>query len=115
MNIEITEGLWLDEQHELSLAELAEMSGLTADELHLLVECDALVPVANPGLTMVEPVTNARFSAGYLRLTRVASRLRHDFELDENALALTLQLLKRIHELEAELLTLRAQAPQRTQ
>lgn len=111
MNIEITEALWLDEQHELSLAELAEMSGLTADELHLLVECDALVPVANPGLATAEPATEARFSAGYLTLTRVASRLRQDFDLDVNALVLTLQLLKRIHELEVQVRALHAQRP----
>ena len=47
MKIEITEAMWLDERHELTLAELAELSGLSAEELRQLVECEALLPT-NP-------------------------------------------------------------------
>ena len=100
------EAIWLDEHHPCSLSELAELSGLTVAELQHLVECEALVPVA-----AVEAATAARFSAHCLVLARTASRLRNDFDLDADGLALTLRLLNRIRELEAELLGLRAQSP----
>ena len=112
--IEASEVLWLDEHHALSLTELAALSGLSADDVALLVECDALPreagvePMAEPA---TEHATAARFSAQCLTLARTASRLRQDFDLDIDALALTLRLLQRIHELEAELLHLRAQRP----
>ena len=113
MSIEIIEAsgvLWLDEHHALSLTELAALSGLSAADVQQLVDCDALPPVAGAE-PMAEPAAEARFSAQCLTLARAASRLRQDFDLDINALALTLQLLQRIHDLEAELLHLRAQRP----
>jgi chaperone modulatory protein CbpM len=109
--IEASDVLWLDDRHELSLTELAALSGLSVVELHYLMACEALLP-----LPAVEPaaqvdITEARFSAECIALARTASRMRDDFELDTNGLALTLRLLKRIHELEAELIDLRAQRP----
>jgi len=117
MIIKVTEAsatvaaIWLDQHHQFTLTELVELSGLSAAELQHLVECEALVPV-----TAVEPAvergaTEARFSAQCLALARTASRLRNDFDLDVNGLALTLRLLNRIRELEAQLLDLRAQSP----
>ena len=114
MRIEIseaTDGLWLDEHHEFSVTELVAFSGLSLAELQHLVDCEALLPV-----TAVEPaadlgVSQARFSAECLALARAASRLRNDFDLDENGLVLTWRLIHRIHELEAELLHLRVQTP----
>ncbi len=44
MNIEYSELMWLDEQHEVSLDELVELSGLSLQELQLLVESGALIP-----------------------------------------------------------------------
>jgi chaperone modulatory protein CbpM len=109
MRIEITEALWVDEDHQYSLTELVELSGLSAAELQHLVDCDALLPVT------VEPASinaaEVRFSAQCLALVRTASRLRNDFELDANGLTLTLRLLDRIRELQAELNDLRAQWP----
>jgi chaperone modulatory protein CbpM len=110
MRIEVTEALWLDEHHQLTLMELVELSGLSAQELQHLVDCEALLPVAaaDPaGLSAAE----ARFSQNCLDLVRAASRLRNDFELDANGLTLALRLLTRIRELEAELRELRAQWP----
>lgn len=110
MTIEIIEAcdiVWLDERQELPLAALMELSGLSLAELQQLVECEMLTPVPT-----VEPAVEARFSARSIALARTASRLRDDFDLDENGLALTLRLLARIHELEAELRYLRAQSPQ---
>ena len=44
---------------------------------------------------------------------RRAQRLRSDFELDANALAVALSFLERIHELEEQLRAARAQIPRR--
>ncbi|MEQ1772534.1 MAG: chaperone modulator CbpM [Burkholderiales bacterium] len=116
MRIEITDALWLDEHHEFSLTEFVELSGLSVDELQHLVDCDALLPVVavNPAAAEMAAdlsAAEARFSAQCLTLARAASRLRNDFDLDTNGLTLTLRLLNRIDELEAELLALRAQLP----
>lgn len=88
-----------------------ELSGLSVAELQHLVDCEALLPVAAAEPAADPGAAEARFSAECLALARTASRLRNDFDLDANGLTLTLRLLKRIHELEAELLDLRAQWP----
>jgi chaperone modulatory protein CbpM len=114
MMVELTqvfEAIWLDEQHQFSLSELIELSGLSAVELQHLMECDALLPVPAVEPANENGAVGARFSAEFLALARTASRLRNDFDLDVNGLALTLRLLNRIRELEAELLELRAQSP----
>ena len=110
--IESSEVLWLDERHEFSLTEFVGLSGLSLAELQCMVDCEALLPVA-----AAEPATEinaaqVRYSAQYLPLARTASRLRNDFDLDANGLTLTLRLLNRIHEIEAELRDLHAQLPQ---
>ena len=110
MRIEVTEALWLDEHHDLSLTELVELSGLSERELQHLVDCEALLPIAAEAAANLN-AAEARFGAQCLALVRTATRLRYDFELDTNGLALTLRLLSRIRELEAELHELRAQWP----
>jgi chaperone modulatory protein CbpM len=45
--------------------------------------------------------------------TRTARRLRNDFELDINGVALVLSLLERVRILESEVRDLHARAPQR--
>ncbi len=116
MRIEITEALWLDERQAFSLTEFVELSGLSVAELQHLVDCEALQPVVAVNPAAVEPAADlnageARFGADCLALARAASRLRNDFDLDVNGLTLTLRLLHRIRELEAELHELRAQSP----
>lgn len=111
MRIDITEVIdvtWPDEHQRFSLRELVDLSGLSDAELQSLIDCEVLSPVMRVE-PATEPTTEAHFSAQCLTLARTASRLRHDFDLDVNALALTLRLLQRIQELEAELLHLRAQ------
>jgi len=105
MRIEATEVLWL-EQHELSLAQLLELSGLPPRVLEELLDCGAITPLPTVG-------REARFGAAALRAARTALRLRTDFELDIQALALALGLLERVADLEAQLRELRAQQPQR--
>ena len=106
MKVELTEVLWLDEQEQLSLTELAGLSGLSEAELHELVDFGAIIPV-DPG---VEPLG---FHADCIVTARTACRLRTDFELDAQGLALALTLLNRIHDLEAQLRDLSAQLPRR--
>jgi chaperone modulatory protein CbpM len=107
MNSERADVLWLDEHHEVSFSELAESSGLSDAELRELVDYGALVP------------TNLRsvqwtFSGDCVVAVRTACRLRNDFELDPQALALALKFIVRIRELEAQLRDLRAQLPHRS-
>jgi chaperone modulatory protein CbpM len=106
MKVELTEVLWLDEQEQLSLTELAGLSGLSEAELHELVDFGAIIPV-DPD---TEPLG---FRADCVVTARTACRLRTDFELDAQGLALALTLLNRIHDLEAQLRDLSAQLPHR--
>lgn len=106
MKVELTEVLWLDEQQELSLAELVALSGLAEEELRELVDYGVIAPVDPEA----EPPV---FRADCVVIARTACRLRAAFELDAPGLALALTLLGRIHDLEAQLRELGAQVPQR--
>lgn len=96
MNIENADALWLDERVEITLEELVELSGLPEEVLVELVECGVLVP-AETGAAQWS------FTVGCIATVQTARRLREDFELDANALALALRLLERIRELEDQL------------
>lgn len=97
---------WLDEGLQFSCAELARHCGLSEAELRELVDYGALVP-SNP------QEREWTFSGEMLLTVRAAGRLRADLELDAHALALTLTLINRIRDLEAQLRSLRAQLPRR--
>ena len=104
MAIEDAEAAWLTEERAFSLAELAGLSGLSEAELRELVEYGALTPVdpeASPWI----------FSGRCLLTVRAACRLRVDFDLEPNGVALIVSLLERIRELETQLGSLRAQLP----
>lgn len=96
VSIEYSEFVWLDAQHEVSLDELATLSGLTQQELNLLVENGALLP-NNPD------AENWHFSGQCIASIRTLSKLKQDFELEPNAFALTLVFLERIRKLEMQL------------
>lgn len=96
INIEHSEFVWLDEHHEVTLDELATLSGLTQQELHLLVDNGALVP-NNP------EAESWHFSSHCIVSIRTLSKLKQDFELEPNAFALTLVFLERIRQLEMQL------------
>jgi hypothetical protein len=106
MRLEVTEVLWF-EQHELSLPELAELSGLPLALAEELLDCGAIAP-----LELRRVRTDLRFGSAALRAARAAGRLRADFELDLQALVLALGLLERVADLEAQLRELRARQPQ---
>jgi chaperone modulatory protein CbpM len=106
MRIELSELTWLEEQRDVTLAELAELSGFSEEELRELETCGAIAPVDPGG-------TPPKFGMQCIVATRTAYRLRNDFELDAQGLAVALALLERIGTLEAELRELRAQLPRR--
>lgn len=107
MKLEQADAMWLDAQCECSFAELVRLSGLSETELHELVDYGALAPT-NP------QEADWTFSGDIVVTVRAAGRLRDDLELDTQTLALTLTLIQRIRELEAQIGNLRAQLPRRS-
>ena len=104
MQVETCDVLWLDRSQRVSIYELIDLSGLTENEIHELVEFGALAPLDAKEI----PLT---FSADCVITVRKVSRLRDDLELDSHALVLALTLLEQIRALEAELKQLRARQP----
>lgn len=92
MKIEVTELTWLEERAEYSLEDLAERSHLSQADLAELIDCGAIS--LREGHALVA--------------ARTAARLRSDFEIDLHGVALAMTLLRRIEELQAELIQLRA-------
>jgi chaperone modulatory protein CbpM len=111
MQMEISELIWLDEQHEVSMLELIALSGLSALDLQHLVEIGALIPNNIPpnistsdSATEIDSAASAlRFCSHTLVSMRTLSRLKSDFELEQNALGLMLVFLERIRHLELKL------------
>jgi chaperone modulatory protein CbpM len=101
-----TDAVWLDADHEFSIAELIQCSGLSEAELRELVDYGALVPNNPQGAEWT-------FSGDILVTVQAAGRLRADLELDPQALSLALTLINRIRDLEAQLRDLRARLPRR--
>jgi len=104
MNSELDDLDWLDEQRCVSLAELAELSGLSETDIRELTESGVLVP-RKPDAGVPS------YTRHCVVVARTASRLREDFELDTGGLALSLTLLDRMRELEARIRELEALLP----
>jgi chaperone modulatory protein CbpM len=97
VRIESSTALFLDDTGAVSIAQLTEQSGLSEDEVRVLVECGALEPrdAAAPSWT---------FSSRCVVTARTARRLRDDFAFDDaHAVAVLLRFVQRIEELEREL------------
>jgi plasmid maintenance system antidote protein VapI len=106
MKSEQAEAVWLTEDAQFTIAELAELGGISETEVRELVDYGAVAPV--------DPEASAWVFNGKCLLTiRTACRLRVSFDLEPHGVALIVSLLDRIHGLEAELGSLRAQLPQR--
>jgi len=102
---EHTEAVWLTEDTQFSLAQLAELARIPESEVRELVDYGAVTPV--------DPESSPWIFNGKCLLTiRTASRLRVSFDLEPHGVALIVSLLERIHDLETELGSLRAQFPQ---
>ena len=94
----------LNEHHTLSLDELISLSGLSKATLQLLVENGALMPShLNKAAASKPPINTLHFSSHSLISIRTLSRLKRDFELENNSLSLILLYLERIRTLEAQL------------
>jgi chaperone modulatory protein CbpM len=106
MENEQTEAVWLDDRLRFSLAELARCCGLSEPELLELVDYGVLTPCDTRDAEWT-------FSGDVALTLQAAGRLRDDLELDAQTLALTLTLINRISDLEAQLRSLRAQLPRR--
>jgi chaperone modulatory protein CbpM len=102
VNLESASALLLDETGAVSITQLVEQSGLSEQELQMLVDCGALTPrdLAAPAWM---------FSSRCIVTARTARRLRDDFALDDaHAVAILLRLRERIDALEQELRQLRS-------
>jgi chaperone modulatory protein CbpM len=97
------EVVWLDEQRVVSLAELAEVSGLGEAELLELMHAGVIQGRESGG--------DFAFSARVVTVARTACRLRDDFELEGPGLGVALKLLERVRDLERELARMRARTP----
>lgn len=100
----VLDAIWLNESGNCSIVHLAEVTGLDRLELQLLVDSGALSPVS-------EEDSGPSFSASAVLVARTARRLRDDFELSPNGLALAMQLLARVEALERDLDLARAGRP----
>lgn len=104
MTVHITESVWLNTSEICSFAHLLEVSGLTQTDLYNLIDMGIIEPSnADPG--------NYVFESSYIVIARRARRLRDDFELDAQGLAVALNLLRRINHLETELSSAYAKMP----
>jgi chaperone modulatory protein CbpM len=105
MTVRITESVWLNTSDLCSFQHLVEVSGLSASDLTDLIETGVIEP-AN------QDPQHYMFQTHYIVLARTARRLRDDFELDAQGLALAINLLRRIEHLETELNSLYAKLSQ---
>ena len=88
----------------VTYAELTQVCRISAAELDELVEYGALVPVATRPEQRV-------FHRTCVTTVRVACKLRRDYDLDLFTVALLVEHLSRIEQLESEVRLLRSQLP----
>jgi chaperone modulatory protein CbpM len=104
---ELIDAVWIEKREKVSIESLAKISGLSEAELCALVEFGALAPL-NPD------ETEWLFAPHCVVTVRTAGRLRQAFDLEPDALALTLSLVERIRDLQEELRRLRVTVPHRS-
>ena len=96
--------VWIDGAQDLSLEDIAALTGASQLEIQELIEHDVLVPISHGDLPW-------HFSAECILVVNQARRLRDDMQLTAHELAITLTLLERIRRLEAALALAIAQQP----
>ena len=101
MSTPLSDSIWLNDVDLCPLEHLAEVSGLSIEEIEDLIDTGIIQPV-NTG------TPPRMFQLRYVVTVKTARRLRDDFELDRQGLALALSLLQRIDELQAEIHATRA-------
>jgi hypothetical protein len=102
------DAMWVEKREQITVERLARLSGLSEEELCALVEYGALSPT-NP-----EDESHWTFAQHCVMSVKTAGRLRQAFDLEPDALALTLSLIERINDLQAELRRLRVRMPHRS-
>jgi len=101
MTSPITETVWLNTSDICSFDHVIEVSGLSADELHELIDIGIIEPSSSKADVLF-------FKMECIVVARKARQLRDDFELDARGVALALSLLRKMDELESEIARLRA-------
>jgi chaperone modulatory protein CbpM len=101
MIVQLTDSIWLDDNDVCTVEQLAEVSGLSIEEINDLIENGVITPVDDK----TQPKS---FRMHFMVTARTARRLRDDFELDRHGVALALTLLNQIDDLESELQAARA-------
>ncbi len=96
MNLQVLNGILIDEQTELSLNDLCKACSSSAEWIIELVEQGALEPIG-------QMQTHWRFSGSSLARARTAKRLQHDLGVNLAGIALALDLLEKIETLESRL------------
>jgi chaperone modulatory protein CbpM len=98
------DGEWPQAGEMITYAELTQVCRISSAELDELVEYGAIVPLQRQGGQLT-------FSSAYVGSLRTASRLKQDYDLDSFTVALLLEQLNRIEELQREVRYLRAHLP----
>ena len=104
MKLQALDWVWLDARETIGLADLAQVSGLSPDDLVELVEYGALQPLT------AEP-SEQTFSAACVSALRTAVRLRQDFDLDLFAVAVVLDYVRKVEVLERRIESMQARWP----
>jgi chaperone modulatory protein CbpM len=107
MNVDVSEWTWLNDHGVCSAQQLAEASGLSAEELDDLIGNGVIAAVDDSA----RPKT---FHLRYVVTANTARRLRDDFELDRNGMVLALALMCRIDALQGDLIAMQARLDRRT-
>lgn len=95
---------WPEAGEIITPAELTQVCRISSAELDELVEYGALTPMGRQG-------GQRAFSRACVASLRTASKLRQDYDLDLFTVALLVEHLSRIEELEREVRFLRANVP----
>jgi chaperone modulatory protein CbpM len=103
--VHITESVWLNASEICSFDHLVETSGLARSDLLDLVEAGIIEP------SNQDP-SDYLFPSSCIVIARTARRLRDDFELESRGLALAMNLIGRLDQLEGELADMRARFTQ---
>lgn len=101
MTADLTESVWLNTSDICSFEHIVQVSGLTQEDLHDLIDTGIIQPSNDDR-------KNQFFHTNCIVIARRARRLQIDFELDSHGVALALNLLQRIEKLEAQLASLRS-------
>lgn len=101
MNVEFSQWTLLGDQAVCSAEYLAEISGLSNQEIEELIDYGVIMPVDIAS----QPLS---FHLRHVVTANTARRLRDDFELDQHGLTLAMTLMRRMVDLQEQLDALRA-------